>query len=283
MISRRFFTKLLFGLPLLSIFPFRVSELCAQSSQSGIVAPGKTIGEFFSAEELRYEISFMFLKKVAVANMSFKPAEQKGRYIAILQGETMGVIGWLAKFRTDTYRTVMEEIDGGKRLRSISFEENVKIGKKSRVYFHEFDYQKRKWSKRSTRRGVISRTAETIIPEGKTYDDFLCASYNFRYGVYGLIERGKTFIIPTFPRKGSSSYEIMIASKEEEERMRVADKVGGMAQYLIKLKLDPEITDSKTGVIEGWLSKDIYPVEGIIKDVILFGDVHGKLVKRSTR
>lgn len=240
-----------------------------------------TIGEFFAGEELNYEISFLFLKKAAVAKMLFKPAEQKGRYIALLKGETLGVVGWLTKYRTDTYRSVMEEIDGGKRLRSISFEENVKIGKKTRTYFHEFDYQKRKWSKQSSRRGVRRRSAEAPIPEGKTYDDFLCASYNFRYGVYGPVERGKTFVIPTFPRKGSSSYEIKIATKAEEQRARAEDKVGSIAEYLIQLKLDPEITDSKTGIIEGWLTKDIYPVEGIIKDVILFGDVRGKLIKRT--
>jgi hypothetical protein len=282
MISRRYFTKLFFGLPLLSILPFRVSELIAQSSHSGIGAAG-TIGEFFSNEELQYEISFLFLKKVAVAKMSFKPADQKGRYVAVLQGETLGLVGWLTKYRTDTYRALMEEIDGGKSLRSISFEENVKIGKKVRTYEHEFDYQKRKWTKRSSRRGVRARAMETSIPVGKTYDDFLCASYNFRYGVYGPIERGKTFIIPTFPRKGSSTYEINIASKEEEDRQRVADKVGETAALLLQLKLDPEITDSKTGIIEGWLSREYYPVEGIIKDVILFGDVHGKLVKRTKR
>ncbi|MCX5844682.1 MAG: DUF3108 domain-containing protein, partial [Deltaproteobacteria bacterium] len=203
MISRRYFTKWLFGLPLLSFFPFRVSELSAQSSQPGMVASGKTIGEFFAGEELHYEISFMFLKKVAVAKMLFRPTEQKGRYISVLQGETLGVVGWLSKYRTDTYRAVMEEIDGGKRFRSISFEENVKIGKKTRTYSHEFDYQQRKWSKYSSRRGVRGRAVETTIPEGKTYDDFLCASYNFRHGVYGRIERGKTYVIPTFPRKGS--------------------------------------------------------------------------------
>lgn len=281
MISRRNFTQWLFSLPLLSLFSIRVPELHAQSPQPGNAGAVSTIGEFFAGEELNYEISFLFLKKAAVAHMFFRPAEQKGRYIAVLKGETMGVVGWLTRYRTDTYRSVMEEVDGGKRLRSISFEENVKIGKKTRTYYHEFDYQKRKWNKQSSRRGVRRRSVDAPIPEGKTYDDFLCASYNFRYGVYGPMERGKLFVIPTFPRKGSSSYEIKIATKAEEGRARVADKVGDSAEYLIQLKLDPEITDSKTGVIEGWLSKDIYPVEGIIKDVILFGDVHGKLVKRT--
>jgi hypothetical protein len=280
MIGRRSFIQWLIGLPVLSFFSLRTHKLHAQPTRQTAASAGKTIGEFFSGEELSYEISFLFLNKVAVAKMMFKPAEHKGRYIAVLQGETLGVVGWLSKYRKDTYRAVMEEIDGGKRLRSISFEENVKIGKKTRSYFHEFDYQKKKWSKQSSRRGVRTRTSESVIPEGKTYDDFLCASFNFRYGVYGPVERGKPFTIPTFPRKGSSSYEIKIANKEEEGRMRVIEKVGDNAEYLITLKLDPEITDSKTGIIEGWLSKDICPVEGIIKDVVLFGDVRGKLVKR---
>jgi hypothetical protein len=283
MVSKRYFIKWLFGSFFLSLFPCKVSKIRAQSTQLAVGTVGKSIGDFFAGEELHYEISFMFLKKVAVAKMLFKRSEEKGRYISSLQGETLGIIGWLSKYRTDTYRAVMEEVDDGKRLRSISFEENVKIGKKTRTYSHEFDYQRRKWIKRSSRRGVRFRTTEAVIPEGKTYDDFLCASYNFRYGVYGQLERGKTYIIPTFPRKGSSTYEIKIASKEVEDRQRISDKVDERAALLLQLKLDPEITDSKTGLIEGWLSKDNYPMEGIIKDVILFGDVHGKLVRRAKK
>lgn len=283
MISRRWFVKWLFDISLLSLLPCKISKARTQSVQSAVDTNGPSIGEFFVGEELYYEISFMFLKKVAKVKMLFKRAEQKGRYISILQGETLGIIGWLSKYRTDTYRAVMEEVDGGKRLRSISFEENVKIGKKMRIYSHEFDYQKRKWSKRSTRRGARIRTAEATIPEGMVYDDFLCASYNFRYGVYGRLERGKTYIIPTFPRKGSRTYEIKIATKEEEDRQRLAENVDEKAALLLRLKLDPEITDSKTGLIEGWLSKENYPIEGIIKDVILFGDVHGKLISKVFR
>jgi len=142
-ISRRWFVKWLFDISLLSSLPFKISKASTQSTQSAVDTKGPSIGEFFANEELYYEISFMFLKKVAKVKMLFKRTEQKGRYISILQGETVGIIGWLSKYRSDTYRAVMEEVEGGKRLRSISFEENVKIGKKSRIYFHEFDYQKR--------------------------------------------------------------------------------------------------------------------------------------------
>jgi hypothetical protein len=34
------------------------------------------------------------------------------------------------------------------------------------------------------------------------------------------------------------------------------------------------------GLIQGRLAKELYPVEGIMEDVFLFGDVRGTLVKR---
>jgi hypothetical protein len=173
----------------------------------------------------------------------------------------------------------MEEVDGGKRLRSISFEEDVKIGSKLRRRIHQFDYQRRKWIRfRLQKNGTMEKTEEEI-PPGMSYDDFLAASYNFRYGVYGEIERGRTYTVPTFPRKGSSSYEVKVVGKEEEEKRKKSEKLKEGKDFYVKLFLDPEITHSKEGLIEGWLSKELYPLEGRIKDVVLFGDVKGTLVK----
>jgi len=275
---------LLLGLPLLSFFPFRVTELSAQSSDrfKGDLQ-GPTIGERFAGEELNYEISFWIIKRVAVAKLSFHRAEQKGRYLAILQGETLGILGFLARYRVDTYYSLMEEIDGGKRLRSLSFDEYVKVGTRVRKNLHSFDHQKRKWVHRSSRRDGTMEIMEKEIPEGKTYNDFLTAAYNFRCGIYGIVERGKTYNVPTFPRKGTGIYEVKIATKEEEERRRRSEKADEGREYAIDLRFDPDIINSKEGVIEGWLSKDLYPVEGTIKDVILFGDVQGSLVKRSIK
>jgi len=72
MISRRYILKWFFGLPLLSLFPFQISDVRAQATQSGTGKIAASIGEFFAGEELQFEISFMFLKKVAVARMILK-------------------------------------------------------------------------------------------------------------------------------------------------------------------------------------------------------------------
>lgn len=239
-----------------------------------------SIAEFFKGEALSYEAGFWLFKRAALGRLSFKEAEKKGQYTAILQTETLGVLGFIARYRVDTYRSVMEVVDHGKRLRALSFEEDVKVGEKLRKRTHLFDYEKMRWVQTRRRKdGTLMRTEEAI-PSGKTYDDFLTASYNFRYGVYGEIERGKKYVVSTFPKKGSSSYEVRIATQEEEEKRRKSENVKEGKDYFVTLFLDPEITHSKEGLVEGWLSNDLYPIEGTIKNVVLFGDVTGKLTNK---
>ncbi len=242
---------------------------------------GDSIGEFFKGEELHYIIGVWLFKKVALGRISFKAMKEKGRYLSILQGETLGILGWVARYRTDTYRSIMEEIDGGRRLRSISFEEEAKIGSRLRRRTNFFDYRKRKWIQVRLRKDGTQGRTEEEIPPGMVYDDFITAAYNFRYGVYGEIERGRKYTVATFPKKGPSSYEVIVASKEEEEKRKKSEKFKDGKEYLLKLFLDPEVTHSKEGLIEGWLSKELYPTEGTIKGVVFFGDVRGTLIKNT--
>jgi hypothetical protein len=279
LLTRRLLLKYLLGLSLLSLFPLPIRETSANSSVLPKSSLRDSIAEFFKGEELSYEIGFWLFKRAALGKLNFQETEKKGRYMAILQTETLGVLGFIARYRVDTYRSVMEEVDGGRRLRALSFEEDVKVGEKLKKRTHLFDYEKRRWIQiRRKKDGTLVKTEEEI-PSGKTYDDFLTASYNFRYGVYGEIERGKRYSIPTFPKKGPSSYEVRVATKEEEKRKK-SEKLKDEKDYFVKLFLDPEITHSKEGLIEGWLSKGLYPIEGTIKDVILFGDVTGRLINK---
>jgi hypothetical protein len=279
-LTRRLFLRYLLGLPFLSSFPLSIPKSWADFQ----VLPNQeedTIGEFFKGEELSYEVGVWLFKRVGLGKLTFKEMGEKGRYLATVQGETLGVLGWVARYRVDTYRSIMEEVEGGKRLRSISFEEDIKVGNKVRRRTHFFDYQKRKWIQVRERKDGVKVRTEAEIPPGMVYDDFITASYNFRYGVYGKIDRGRKYVVATFPKKGLSSYKVWVASKEEEEKKRKSEKIKEGKEYFIKLFLGSEVTHSKGGCIEGWLSKELYPVEGMVKDVILFGDVKGRLIKNS--
>jgi hypothetical protein len=276
--TRRFFLRWILGLSLLPFSPLHIPEIEANPHPS-LRGDRCSIGRFFNGEELSYEIGFWLFHRAAVGKLSFREMERKGHYLSTLQGETLGVLGLVSRYRVDTYRAVMMEVEDGNRLRPLRFEEEIKIGDRFRRRTYLFDYQKMKMIRlRQRKDGTIERREEGI-PQGRIYDDFLTASYNFRYGVYGEIERGRTYKIPTFPKKGQFHYEVRIGSKEEEEKKRGSKKEKGEREYYVKLYLDPEITHSKEGLIEGWLSKELIPVEGRIPDVILFGDVKGRLVE----
>ena len=279
-ITRRLFLQWLLGVPLLSVCPCLLSETKAQGVTPRRRERGNSIGEFYKGEELDYEIGFWLIRRAALGHLSFKEAEKKGLYQAVLQVETLGVLGWIARYRVDTYRTTMEEIDGGKRLRSLSFEEDVKVGSNTRRMVHLFDYEKRKWTVLKKRKDGTMARSDQEIPEGMVYDDFLTAACNFGYEVYGAIERGKNYTIATFPRKKATHYEIWVAPKEEEEKRRQAERSKEGKDLFVRLRLDPEMTHSKEGIIEGWLSEDLCPMEGAIKDVVIVGDVKGRLIRR---
>jgi hypothetical protein len=280
-LARRLFLKYLSGIPFLFSFPFHARRTLAEAVIPSRGRGQGPIGEFFNGEELVYEIGAWLFKRAALGKLSIKETGKKGHYMATLEAETLGVLGWVTGYRKDTYRSTMEEIDGRSRFRSLSFEEDVKIGSKLRRKIHLFDYQKNKWTQLRRRKDGLMEKTEAEIPPGMVYDDFVTASYNFRYGVYGEIERGRKYTVPTFPRKGSSSYEVNVAGKEEEEKRKRSEKVKAGKEFFVKLFLDPEITHSKEGLIEGWLSKESYPMEGRIKDVVLFGDVKGTLIKKT--
>jgi hypothetical protein len=269
------------GVPVLPLWPFSFAhgnaDPPAPSGKEGL----PTISEFYKGEELTYEIGVWVLKRVALGRLSFQETQTKGQYMLLLQTETLGVMGWVSRYRVDTYRAIAEEIDGGRRLQSLSFEEHVKIGNRIRRRIHTFDHQRRKWAVDQLKRDGTFDRKEWKIPEGMVYDDFITAAYNFRYGIFGNVERGRKYIIPTFPRRGASSYEVRVASREEEEKRRRSESSTEGKDYFVKLSIDPEITHSKEGLVEGWLTKDLYPQEGAIKDVILFGDITGKLIKRT--
>jgi len=280
LITRRLLLRYLLGVPFLFSFPLHVREIRADLPTPSRDRGQSAIADFFKGEELFYELGLWLFKRVALGRLSFKETEKKGHYLAILQAETLGLLGWVARYRVDTYRSMMEEIDGGRRLRSLSFEEDVKVGSKLRKRTHLFDYQKRRWIQLRQRKDGTMQRIEEEIPPGLVYDDFLTASYNFRYGVYGEIEKGRKYTVTTFPRKGSSVYEVRVAGQGEEEKRRKAEKSKDGKDFFVRLFLDPEVTHSKEGLIEGWLSKEFYPIEGTIKDVILFGDVKGTLIKK---
>jgi hypothetical protein len=277
-LTRRHFLKGLLGGPLLFFFFLQAPKIMAGHFSPATVRGRGSIAQYFRGEELVYEIGFWMFRRVALGRLSFVETEQRGKYRATLHAETQGIVGWLSHYRSDTYSSTLEEIEGGSRLRPLLFEEKVRVGSRVDQRVIQFDYGQRKWITVTWGKDGTIQRVEEKIPSGKVYDDFLTASYNFRYGAYGAIEKGKTYSIPAVSRKGATCYELRVASEDEEREKKKSEKAREGKEIFVQFLFDPEITHSKEGRIEGWLSKEFLPVEGRIKEVSILGDVKGTLM-----
>jgi len=120
---------------------------------------------------------------------------------------------------------------------------------------------------------------EEAIPPGMVYDDFLTALTIFDSGLWPDRKRKTLHRDDLSPeRAGDLRGEDCV--REEEEKRRRTERVKDGKDFLVRLSLDPQVTHSKEGAIEGWLSRDSLPSRNH-QGCVLFGDVKGTLVKKT--
>lgn len=252
-------------------FPVRAAQT---PSAAKTVSGRPTIGETFDGERTTYDIGIWLFSKVAVGELSFE--KEDGGYRVTLVAYTTGFVDRVLQHRRDVYTSHLKEVDGGKRLITLSFEKRVDINGKVRRGVTEVDYKRHiiKW--RSWGGGKDARSGEDPFPEGIYCDDPLAAFYNFRYGVYGPAEEGRSYMIYTFPKKKKVS-EIalrIITRREFEERTAPYPPP---SYFLADAKLDREVFGSGSGRVEIYFTKKLLPLKAVAKDIAFFGDVRGLL------
>jgi len=240
--------------------------------------PKRSIGDHFSGEVLRYEVGFWLFDSIGVGVATFARLED-GKYEVLHEGKAAEWIEWLISPRREIYRSVMATINGGKRLVPLLFEEYSIIGKWSRKKTTIYDYGARKVRIEMQKEGRTERE-EVDIPEGIIYDSPVTAFYNFRFGVYGAIEPGKVFLFRMVPTKGQNTFRMRVASKEESEARRASEKQKNGKDIFMRIELDKEMLHSKKGELEIWFNRNLVPQSGVVKDVIFFGDIYGRLTGR---
>lgn len=234
-----------------------------------------TIGEAFDGEVFDYTIGFWILDDVAEGSIGLR-READGTYVAELKARSTGVADTLVRHRRDSYVARLEEVEGGRRFRTVRFEKTVAWGWSRSRTVTELDYEKGVITWRTWKGGRLVDSASFPMEKGAYYDGPLTAFYNFRYGVYGPVGEGVSYAIRTFPKNSEKDSVILmtIAGRTEIRRRRDGKPA---ADYLADVKIDKEIFGSKSGEIEILFSKDMVPVEAVAKDIVLFGDVRGRL------
>jgi hypothetical protein len=192
------------------------------------------------------------------------------------EGKAQGLVGWITRHRREVYRSTMGTSNSGRRLIPLRFEEYSIVGEWFRKKTTVYDYAARKVLIEVEKDGKASRE-EMEIPFGTLYDDPVTAFYNFRFGVYGKVEPGKEFIMPTLPRKGHEIIQMKVASKEETESQRGAESQKEGKDLLVRIVLDREMWGRKKSEVEIWFNKELVPISGVVKGIRFFGDIKGQL------
>ncbi|MBI5563041.1 MAG: DUF3108 domain-containing protein [Deltaproteobacteria bacterium] len=239
-------------------------------------APRKTaIADAFVGEDLSYRIGFWLFDDVAEGRLTLAKGED-GDYVATLSAWTTGIAGWALRYRKDTFVVHMRMTPDGGRFVSKTFEKTVDKSGDVHQSLTLFDYGKRLVTWHSWGGGKEPKDGMGRIPPGVWCDDPIAAFYNFRYGVYGPVKEGQNYTVYSFP-KGGEVPKIMLrmASRTElDER-----KGDNAAEYLAYARIDKDLFGSQSGDVEILFNRDMLPTEAVAKDIVLFGDVRGRLVR----
>jgi len=266
---RRFYLLMIFFTSLLLAMPDS-----AKTQEFGVVTPLSQL----TGEDYSYGIDFLFFARLAEGELRLVDTGEANLLRAELVGRTLGIASWLAGNRTQTYRSLMRIMPDGS-LTSIEYESDITKKRwgqwKNRGKVRRFDYERGKITELRLKEGVVSSTKELDIPAGKSPVDMLTAFYNLRSGVYGPLQRGTQILIPTYSGKGFIDFEVNVLTVEEQAVHDYFPDHG----LLLRVKVDPEIFDTKSGSIYLWLDQLGVPGRGIIEDMIGLGDVRGYLDK----
>lgn len=239
---------------------------------------GKGGVEGFLGEESNYNIALLWFKRAAKG--SFRLTREGDGYMAILEVETIGFIGFLTSYRHHIYRSHMSYNPDDGRLRVKLFERYVTIGKRIEKTLTRLDNEAGHMNARFFEKGELVKVLDEPIPEGVIYEDILSAYYNVRLGNYGPLDPGRHFEIRTIPSEGESLIKVEVATDDEAIKWRRKLKIDpGDKIIAATVRVPRKIFESKTGEIKALFNEAIIPVQGVVKDYIGFGDMKCTLVE----
>ena len=251
------------------------------ASESSLLVPSRqSLVNRFLGESLYYQIGFWLIPRCGAVRTSFSQTEHSRIYRAAIEGCTTGIIDTLIGRIRYSFVSYMEYVDDEDRLKPVYFQLRKRHMQKESIRSVAYDYKSRKIFYFLTAADADGRTGAEDMQNGTIYEDYLSLFYNFRHGVYGSLEGGRTYQIPLHIRKGMNSMELAIATlaQSETQRNKESDKID--KDFFLRFNVVREDVSSKSGEVEGWLSADALPMKGTIKDVVFFGDLWGELEQR---
>jgi hypothetical protein len=226
-------------------------------------------------EQLAYDVSFLWFKRLAVGSIRLEKGEQPGTYLAVMEARTRGLAAMVTKNRVEKYQTLMEIGPDG-FLRPLVHSSHTFKGKgkqqREKKTSYTFDYASHQVQYKKIKSNRIH--ADEMLPletDGAVFD-ILSAFYNLRLEAFGELDQ-QAIHMPTFHRKGVEEIVVTPVRQLNAQDQSFFSSKGTLCKVLV----DPSVF--KTNGRELYVSFDENNrlERGIIKNVIGMGDVKGVL------
>ncbi len=231
----------------------------------------------FSYEiDAKYKVSFGLFGKVGVASALFE-RNATNYHIKVLAKAT-GLSAKLSRHRKETYESFGKIIKG--RLVPHKFIKIRKNDKKTDIKTHIFDHKEKiVWVERVSLEG-----GEKEVHYDKTpfyaKDDILTLFFNLKHYLNGFETNGEKILYAIGANKKDGHVNIYTPVGDEYKKIKRLLKANG---HILVVIINQKIFSSKRGELYINLDDDGICTSAVLKDVIFFGDIRGKLVEKKVK
>ena len=233
------------------------------------------VGLFAKTIEAEYKVSYGFFGKVGSAKAILKKNESN--YTIEVSAKATGFAKFLSNGRKEFYKS--EGVVEKGLLKPLLFQKIRSSNNKKDIKTYHFDYKAKKISVHIERyrQGKKISESDTLLPFFAK-NDILTLYFNFikflkpGWQLYHFRAVGG--------ERKTGRVDVALPSPKELAQIKKLMKEDGL---YITVILHQKIFSSKEGKLYLVLDKDGITKKALLKDVILFGDIVGKLVKKEVR
>lgn len=221
-----------------------------------------------------YKVDFGIFGKIGTAKAVLHIGK-KGDYKVSIEAKATGFAKVLSGGRIEKYKSEGRVVSG--MLVPHEYLGITKTSSKTREKLYIFEHQNKKIKmlKFTIKNGKVAKSQEYL----KYYadNDILSLFFNIRKYLDNFKFKGKKVLYAVGANKKNGRVDLIAPVGKELERLK--SDLGRKKGHFLKVFINQKIFASKRGELFLDINDDGICTKAVLKDVILFGDIRGELVK----
>ncbi|BDY13487.1 DUF3108 domain-containing protein [Hydrogenimonas cancrithermarum] len=219
-----------------------------------------------------YKVEYGIFGKMGVSDAYL--TKENGRYKIKMVAKATGLAKVLSGGRVEIYESEGVVFNG--RLIPEVFRKDIKRSGKRRVKIYRFDhgYQRVTYREKKYRDGKLESESNDTLPYYAN-DDILSLYFNTPMIIGDCTKPFDSFLKAVGAEKKTGKVRIETITGKQKEKMKASL---GEASCYLKVTVYQKLFGSKGGELYLSLRSDNVVKKALLKDVVMFGDIRGKLI-----